>query len=181
VGTQHWTLAHNLGTQHRTRPHTVAYQLGTQHRTSPRSMGKQHHRVEMERFSVPSKLLPPSNRAGHEQPELHTVDKRVHTEIPRSWHALFRNSLQAEPALIGVDLHHKWVRKVYPIFCDAVRLDGWSWPPPYKDFANELAKLMPRRRREIWSQGQRNGTFTVYLVPNPEAAVVETVEKLERA
>ena len=98
---------------------------------------------------------------------------------PMDLACLFRNSLQAQPALIGMDLRQRWVRKVYPIFCEAVQVD-W-WPPPYKDFAHELAELMPRRRREIWSKGKRIETFTVYLVPNPEAAVVETVEKLERA
>jgi hypothetical protein len=91
VGTQHpdqpHTVAYRLGTQHWTSPHSVAYQLGTQHQTRPHSVGKQHHLVVMGRFSVPSKLLPPSNRAGHEQPMLHTVDRRVRTEVPWIWHA----------------------------------------------------------------------------------------------
>ena len=45
-------------------------------------------------------------------------------------------------------------------------------PPPYKDFAEQLALLVPRKRKEIWSKGKRIDTFTAYQIPDP-AAVIE--------
>jgi hypothetical protein len=57
-----------------------------------------------------------------------------------------------------------------------------DWPPPYKDFANALKGVMPRKRKEEWKQGKRTGTATWYLVPDPAAAVVDLAEaKRERA
>ena len=46
-------------------------------------------------------------------------------------------------------------------------------PPPYKDFAEQLALLIPRKRKEIWSKGKRIDTFTAYHIPDPDAAVSE--------
>lgn len=60
-------------------------------------------------------------------------------------------------------LMSSYVRQLYQ---DARKV-GW---PPYKDFARELKRLMPRRR--YWREGQGKRGPTVYDVP-PAAAVVE--------
>ena len=68
-------------------------------------------------------------------------------------------------------IRHTWVRDIYPIFCQAERVD---WPPPYKDFAHELAKRMVRKRLETWEHGKRiGGGRTVYVVADPAAVIVD--------
>jgi hypothetical protein len=73
------------------------------------------------------------------------------------------------------------------LLCKALHVE---WPPPYKDFARELAgdpgkgrpALMPRKRGENWREGKRVGTATWYLVPDPAATVVDlAAAKRERA
>jgi hypothetical protein len=86
----------------------------------------------------------------------------------------FRRSLQAHPDLIGLRLAARSIRKCYPLFCRSL---GVSRPPPYKDFARELARLTPRKRIEVWRSGKRVDTLTVYVVPDPDAAVVELAIK----
>ena len=44
-------------------------------------------------------------------------------------------------------------------------------PPPYKDFAKQLALLIPRKRKEIWSKGKRIDTFTAYQIPPPGSSL----------
>jgi len=63
-----------------------------------------------------------------------------------------------------MDIPHKWIRDVYPIFCEAEQV---AWPPPYKDFAGALSEAMPRRRKELWKKGNRITTTTVYTVSDP--------------
>src|SRR5262245_22369622 len=54
-----------------------------------------------------------------------------------------------------------WIRAQYPLFCKSLHL---VFPPPYKDFAHELAKLFSRRRREDRETGKRIRSYTVYYI-----------------
>jgi hypothetical protein len=90
----------------------------------------------------------------------------------------FRHTLQRHPALVNMQINSDWVRKHYPLFCEAT---GDIWPPPYKDFAHELADFMPRKRKERWQQGRRVDTATWYLVPDPSETVVELAAVERRA
>jgi hypothetical protein len=83
----------------------------------------------------------------------------------------FRRTLQGQPALIGEDIPQLWVEEVYPIFC---RAEGVDKPPPYRDFACELGKQMPKRRKDERRRG--GDTFTVYVVPDPTVAVAAVID-----
>src|SRR5262249_47629819 len=69
----------------------------------------------------------------------------------------FRRHVQAQHDLVGLALSSGWVRSNYARFCLFL---GIEQPPPYKDFARELAHLMPRKRRWEWKAGKRVGTST---------------------
>jgi hypothetical protein len=84
----------------------------------------------------------------------------------------FRSCLQSEPALVGWRIPRKWVQSNYPIFCRALNVAQ----VPYKDFANELAEVMPRKRLEKWSGGKRLWTHRYYLVQDPATSVVEIAD-----
>ena len=86
----------------------------------------------------------------------------VHRESPDALARDFLSCLQAQPALVGWGIKSDWVREVYPLFCSSA---GLTWPPPYKDFARELGRLTGRRRKEHWARGKRQGTFTLYAIP----------------
>ena len=84
----------------------------------------------------------------------------------------FHRCLAAEPDIAGLCVRSEWVRAHYPTFCKWLRL---NWAPPYKDFARELAFLMPRVRQETWRDGRRVGTATVYFVgPLADVLCAET-------
>src|SRR5262249_35125046 len=53
---------------------------------------------------------------------------------------------------------------------DFARALGVPRPPAFKDFARELKGLMPKRRAEIWRNGKRVETYTVYRVPREPLA-----------
>jgi hypothetical protein len=90
----------------------------------------------------------------------------------------FRRALQTQPDLAGNRIRSKWIEWRYPLFCASL---GVCWPPPYKDFAKELAQLMPRKRIDVWRGGKRV-TYRVYVIPDPDVAVVAlSEEKLKRA
>jgi hypothetical protein len=74
---------------------------------------------------------------------------------------LFASSLRGELALFRHGINSTWIREHYPLFCNSLHL---YFPPPYKDFAHELAKVLPRRRRENWENGKRIRSFTCYYV-----------------
>jgi hypothetical protein len=74
----------------------------------------------------------------------------------------FRRTLQAQPDLVGRRLRSEWIELRYPLFYRSL---GVTWAPPYKDFAKELAQLMPRKRHEARRNGKRVETFTSYLIP----------------
>ena len=79
----------------------------------------------------------------------------------------FHRCLAAQPHLAGLCVPSSWVRAQYPIFCKWLGLDR---APPYRDFARELAFLMPRERQETWRDGERVRTRTMYFVALADAA-----------
>ena len=84
--------------------------------------------------------------------------------------------LQSEPALIRWRIPRQWVQANYPLFVRALNVK----PVAYKDFAKELAEVMPRKRLEQWTDGKRLWTHRYYLVPDPSDAVVD-LAKLRKA
>jgi hypothetical protein len=81
----------------------------------------------------------------------------------------FRGCLQSEPDLINWGVCTAWVQEQYPLFCRALH----AAPVPFKDFANELKTVMPKKRRARWGGGKRVGaTRRYYAVSDPAANVV---------
>ena len=93
---------------------------------------------------------------------------------PQDLASVFLKHLQSQPSLIGFGIHRRWIQGCYRHFCEA---EGVTWPPPYKDFARELARLMLRKRIEKWQDGQRLSTATYYCVQERFAAVAELDHK----
>ena len=54
----------------------------------------------------------------------------------------FVRSLQTQPDFIGLRLKSAWIEAHYRTFCRSL---GLTWWPAYKDFAKELALLMPKK------------------------------------
>lgn len=102
----------------------------------------------------------------------------LRTWSPQDLASLFLLRLQSHPNLIGMNVHRQWIQGCYEDFCDA---EGVSWPPPHKDFARELARIMTRKRKENWHEGQRQSTATWYLVPKPAVEVEHAQGLLRRA
>jgi hypothetical protein len=73
----------------------------------------------------------------------------------------FYRELQCRPDLTIKPIRSGWIRHVYPLFC---RSRGVLPPPPFKDFAKALGRLMLRKRVETWRRGRRL-THTVYSMP----------------
>ena len=103
----------------------------------------------------------------------HGGAQRPWRRTPRDLAFQFMRGLQSHTVLVGMAIHRGWIQRCYENFCEA---QGVTWPPPYKDFARELARLMPRSRKEEWHEGQRISTATWYLVPAP-AKVVQIAEE----
>jgi hypothetical protein len=82
----------------------------------------------------------------------------------------FGRALQARPDLDGWAITSSWVRGVYPLFC---RAQGLAFPPAYRLFAEELALVLPRKRKDIRQGGRRTCTITIYGVLAPARSVVE--------
>lgn len=103
------------------------------------------------------------------------TDKRGPPEIvtARVLACRFRACLQSEPALIGWRIPRQWVQANYPVFVRALNVEL----VPYKDFAHELADVMPRKRLEGWSGGKRLWTHRYYLVEDPAQHVVEIAKR----
>jgi hypothetical protein len=112
----------------------------------------------------------PWQQAGNAPPRV-----AVLPEHPKVLAIEFRRYFQAQSALIGWSIHRSWVQDAYPFFC---RAHGVIAPPPYKDFAKQLALLMPRARRDlrrsrdVRRKGKEPATGTFYSVLDPAAAVV---------
>ena len=83
--------------------------------------------------------------------------------------------MQSEPDLIGWRIPREWVQANYPLFVHALNAEE----VPYKDFAHELADVMPRKRLEKWKDGKRVWTHRYYLVQDPATNVVELAERRE--
>ena len=81
--------------------------------------------------------------------------------------------LQGQRDLVGFWIDREWVKEHYPLFCRALVVVLRA----YKDFAKQLAFLMPRERKEIWNEGRRIMNFTAYRVLDPDAAVVELAQQ----
>ena len=96
----------------------------------------------------------------------HSAAQRPRSESPQSLALRFTRCLQSHPSLIGIGIHRRWIQSCYEEFCDAETV---TWPPPYKDFARELARVMTRKRIERWREGERLSTATWYFVPDPAA------------
>jgi hypothetical protein len=73
----------------------------------------------------------------------------------------FCRAVYAHPALIGMAISSAEVRKHYPLLCRAFDL---TWPPPYKDFAKELALLLPRKRFDRRPREGERITCTRYVI-----------------
>jgi hypothetical protein len=73
-------------------------------------------------------------------------------------------------ALAYVDRPKNYPPGAYPTLC---RAQGLVFPPPFKDFAKQLALLMPRTRKDIRQGGKRTHTATLYAVRDPAKSVVE--------
>lgn len=99
-----------------------------------------------------------------------TTEQRRLPEIvnARELACRFRSCLQSEPALVGWRIPRQWVQANYPIFCQALNVE----PVPYKDFAKELAEVMPRKRIERWKAGKRLWTHRYYTVRDPATNVL---------
>jgi hypothetical protein len=82
----------------------------------------------------------------------------------------FRRDVQLQRDLIRWRIPTGWVKKAYPIFCQA---EAVIVQPPWKDFAHELDTVMPKKRLNERKNGKRVCTSTYYLVPDPAAAVID--------
>ena len=78
----------------------------------------------------------------------------------------FWRSLREQDSLVGLRLPSQWIEERYPIFCKA---QGLSKAPPFKDFARELKRVMPKHRPETWVDGRRRA-ITTYTVMHLKAA-----------
>ena len=83
---------------------------------------------------------------------------------PRQLALEFRRTLQAQSDLVGWAVHSSWVQSAYPSFA---RAQGLALPPAYRLFAEELKRVMPRRRHDLRVGGQRTCTVTLYALPDP--------------
>jgi hypothetical protein len=94
-------------------------------------------------------------------------------ELARAFH----RQLQADPDLAGCVVHQVWVERNYPVFCRWLRVAS---PPPYKDFARELARVMPRKiKDERLGRGpdRVGSTCTVYCISSRAATGRKRAEK----
>ena len=82
-----------------------------------------------------------------------------------------RRCLQEQPDLIDWGVNADWVKANFDLFCRSLG-GGIDDPPRYDAVANRLADAMVRGRRDVWEDGVRQGTITVYWVPDPADAVM---------
>jgi hypothetical protein len=87
-----------------------------------------------------------------------------------------RRCFQEQRDLIDWGINADWVKANFDLFCRS--LGGKiNRPPRYDEVASRLADMMERGRRDVWEGGVRQGTITVYWVPDPAAAVVKLPER----
>jgi hypothetical protein len=87
-----------------------------------------------------------------------------------------RRCFQVQPDLIDWGVNADWVKVHFDLFCRSLggEIDD---PPSYDAVAHRLAKMMERGRRDVWEGGVRQGTLTVYWVPDPADAVVDFAKR----
>ena len=95
------------------------------------------------------------------------------------WHARdaaheFWRSLREQDSLVGLRLPSQWIEERYPIFCKAQSL---SKAPPFKDFARELKRVMPKHRPETLVDGRRRAITTYTVMPFKEATSLVQAER----
>ena len=78
----------------------------------------------------------------------------------------FWRCLGTQESLEGLRLPSQWIENRYPIFCNAW---GFAKAPPFKDFARELKRIMPKGRPETWRDGRRRAITTYKVVQFKEA------------
>jgi hypothetical protein len=78
----------------------------------------------------------------------------------------FWRCLRTQQSLEGLRLPSQWIENQYPIFCKA---GGLTKAPPFKDFARELKRIMPKSRPETRRDGRRRAITTYTIVPFREA------------
>lgn len=78
----------------------------------------------------------------------------------------FWRCLRTQESLEGLRLPSQWIENQYPIFCQA---GGLAKAPPFKDFARELKRIMPKGRPETWRDGRRRAITTYTVVQFKEA------------
>jgi hypothetical protein len=87
----------------------------------------------------------------------------------------FWRCLRTQQSLEGLRLPSQWIENQYPIFCKA---GGLTKAPPFKDFARELKRIMPKSRPETRRDGRRRAITTYTIVPFREAmSHVQTVRE----
>ena len=80
-------------------------------------------------------------------------------------HELWR-CMRTQEALMGFRIPSRWIEDRYPIFCKA---GHFAKALPFKDFARELKRIMPKGRPESWRDGRRRAITTYKVVPFREA------------
>ena len=78
----------------------------------------------------------------------------------------FWRCMRAQESLVGLRLPSRWIEDRYAIFCKA---GGLAKAPPFKDFARELKRIMPKGRPETWRDGRRRAITTYKVVRFNEA------------
>jgi hypothetical protein len=91
----------------------------------------------------------------------------------------FASVLYGQRVLVGMGVSSWWVRKQYPHLCRAL---GVARPPPFKDFAKELDRLLPRKRMD-WraGAGRPRTTQRFYYLRAPTRAVALAVAATKRS
>src|SRR5215831_3983273 len=170
-------------------PQTDAPQCGG---PTPHSVGNEPHGVGAQREPSPQcgetkltrmqraeKTLTALEQAWRQQAEARpSSDNARRLNDAKRLAGEFRRQIQAQGNLLGMAINSRWVRPNYPLFCLSLGID--RQPTPYKDFARELAHLMPRKRREERHAGTRVGTSTFYAVPYPNETVVALSEEMRK-
>jgi hypothetical protein len=97
------------------------------------------------------------------------------SEPPRKWSAEELARKLCELLRMGPDLQNCyvpsfWLRANYLLFCDWLQATA---VPPFKDFARELARRVPRKRRDLRRGRARRGeTYTGYMIVPPSGGAL---------
>ena len=171
---QRGTTETTSGTNGTTAPHSVGNEL-----EPSKQCGTRSPQCGETKLQLAERALDELEQAWRQKAETAAPDDAWHGDGAKKLARKFRSELQARADLIDMGISSSWILPRYPLFCEAL---GVPWPPPYKDFAKELAALMPRKRYETWRDGESIDTRTIYRIPDPADAVVALAgEHLRRA